>query len=80
MSMNKQRFLKAAKPVQVTINGVPMLATPMKFSSGGVGYNINGKMEMTIDGEVVRFQVGMNLSAVKSKEWAEDGAAVAVTA
>lgn len=78
--MDKQKFLRSAKAITVNINGVPMLATPMKFSSGGVGFNINGKMEMEVGGEVLRFQIGFNLSAVKSKEWAEGGAAVAVTA
>lgn len=46
-----------------------------EFSSGGFGYYGGGKINVTIDGEVVKCQVGINVSIVNSKH-AEDGTVV----
>lgn len=45
---------------------------PKHFSSGGFGYYGNGKISVKIGDEVVRLQVGINVSVVNSKN-AEDG-------
>ncbi len=76
--MKKSDFVKTAKPLVVTVNGVPIEAKPRKNSTGSVGYNINGKVPITLpDGTVGKLQVSGNLTVVGSKEWPE-GEPVAV--
>jgi hypothetical protein len=66
--MTNQEFVTSARPVVVTINGVPIQATPKEFSTGSVGYNINGKVPIQLpDGTVGKLQVSGNLVLVGSK-------------
>lgn len=61
-------FLEKAEPLKVTIHGQEMTADVKSFSTGSFGWNINGKMNVVIDGKTVSVQVGMNLTVVGSKE------------
>jgi hypothetical protein len=58
----------AAKPVTVVINGIEQSAPPKRFSTGSLGWYLNGKTEIEIDGVKVPVQIGMNLTIVGSKE------------
>ncbi len=70
--ITRQQFLQNAKPVEVIINGVKMVATPKDFSTGSLGWNISSKMNIEVAGASVTVQVGLNLTIVGSKELPRD--------
>ena len=59
---------KAPAMITVTIAGKSYDAERKEFSTGSVGYYLNGKVTLEIGGEPVSFQIGLNLTAVGSKE------------
>ena len=65
-----------ARPVEITINGSPMLADPREFSTGSLGWYLNGKTVVDVNGTKVTVQVGVNLTVVGSKELPKEEAAV----
>jgi hypothetical protein len=69
--LTRELFCKEAKPLQITINGVPLLAEPKEFSTGSVGWHCGGKMTVWIGTEPVKVQIGLNLTVVGSKELAK---------
>jgi hypothetical protein len=64
LTITRERFLAEAEPIEVTINGVPFVATVKEFSSGSLGWYLTGKM--AIGGQSV--QIGLNLTVIGSKE------------
>ncbi|MFO0681514.1 MAG: hypothetical protein U0234_05670 [Sandaracinus sp.] len=62
------QFLEKAEAVKVVIAGQEMTADVKAFSTGSFGWNINGKMTITVDGKALPVQVGLNLTVVGSKE------------
>ena len=66
---------KQAKPVEVVINGVPMSAEVKEFSTGSLGWYLNGKMTIKIGETAVTVQIGMNMTIVGSKDLPKDGPA-----
>jgi hypothetical protein len=66
--MNRESFRAQAKPVEVTIDGIPALAAPKEFSTGSLGWYLNGKVSLKVGDEPVKVQVGLNLTIVGSKE------------
>jgi hypothetical protein len=66
--ISRAQFLSKAKPVTVTINGVPLLAEVEEFSTGSLGWYLNGKTAIEVDGVPVSVQIGMNMTVVGSKE------------
>jgi hypothetical protein len=64
-----------AKPVELTINGTPMRADAREFSTGSLGWYLNGKTVVDVNGTKVTVQVGVNLTIVGSKELPKEGAA-----
>lgn len=73
--VTRQQFRSDAKAVEVVINGVPQTALPKEFSTGSLGWNINGKTSIQVGNQVVQVQVGLNLTIVGSKELPKDQAA-----
>lgn len=65
--VTKEQFFKNAKPLMVTVNGTPMVATPKEFSSGSFGWYLNGKTPVEVDGVPVNVQLGFNLTVIGSK-------------
>jgi hypothetical protein len=61
-------FRSHAKPIAVTINNVPMMAEVKEFSTGSLGWYLNGKTTIEIGGKLVSLQIGLNLTVVGSKE------------
>ena len=57
-------------PSEVTINGVPMTASVKEFSTGSLGWNLTGKMQVTLGGKTVMAQVGLNMTVIGSKDLA----------
>lgn len=66
--ITRPQFKAKAKPVPITINGVPMPALVKEFSTGSLGWNLNGKTTIEVDGIPVSVQIGLNLTIVGSKE------------
>ena len=66
--VNRSDFRAKAKPVSVTINNVPMQAMVKEFSTGSLGWYLNGKTTIDVGGTLVAVQIGMNLTIVGSKE------------
>lgn len=76
--MSKQEFLANAKPIILTVNGIPLTANPKKFSTGSVGYQATGKAPIQLpDGSVAKLQIGSNLTLIGSKDWPETTTAAA---
>jgi hypothetical protein len=66
------QFQQKAEPLKVVINGQEMVADVKAFSTGSFGWNINGKMTITVDGKPLSVQIGMNMTVVGSKEAARE--------
>jgi hypothetical protein len=73
--ITRSQFKASAKPIAVTIGDQKFDAEVKEFSTGSLGWNINGKITVEVGGIRVPVQVGMNLTVVGSKELPpEDGA------
>jgi hypothetical protein len=66
--VTRKQFLAEAKPVTVLINNVPLQAEVKEFSTGSLGWYLNGKTMIDVGGTPVSVQIGMNLTVVGSKE------------
>ncbi len=66
--VTKEEFRKHAKPIEVVINGVPLVADVKEFSTGSFGWYLTGKVPIKVGDTPVNVQVGMNLTVVGSKE------------
>jgi hypothetical protein len=66
--ISRADFQAKAKPVAVTVNGVPLQAAVKEFSTGSLGWYLNGKTTIDVGGTPVSVQIGMNLTIVGSKE------------
>lgn len=71
--ITREQFRTGAKAISIAIAGSPMLAEPKEFSTGSLGWYLNGKTVVEIDGVAVSVQIGMNLTIVGSKELPKDG-------
>jgi hypothetical protein len=67
-SITRQEFREHARPVTVKINDVPLNAEVKEFSTGSLGWYLNGKMSIEVNGKPVTVQIGMNMTIVGSKE------------
>ncbi len=70
-------FRGHAKPVTVTIAGNNFTAAVKEFSTGSLGWYLNGKAEIEVNGVPVQVQIGMNLTIVGSKDLPPDAAPAA---
>ena len=66
--ITREQFRTEAKPIEVIINGVPLLAEVKEFSTGSLGWYLNGKSTIQVGGQPVSVQIGLNLTIVGSKE------------
>lgn len=66
--VTRQEFRDQAEPVEVVINGIPMIADVKEFSTGSLGWYLNGKSTLKVGEKNVTVQIGMNLTIVGSKE------------
>ncbi len=65
-------FRESAQPVKVEINGIPMMAEVKEFSTGSLGWYLNGKTVIDVGGKQVSVQIGLNLTIVGSKDLPKD--------
>jgi len=72
--ISRAQFRTKARPVSITIGDRTFVALTKEFSTGSLGWNLNEKITLEIDGVVVPIQVGLNLTVVGSKELPADAA------
>ena len=70
--VSRATFREHAKPVRVMIGEVPMMAEVKEFATGSLGWYLNGKTTIDINGVAVSVQIGMNMTIVGSKELPAD--------
>jgi hypothetical protein len=66
--ISRSQFRAKAKPVSITVGDVPMVAPTKEFATGSLGWYLNGKTVIDIDGTPVTVQLGLSLTVVGSKE------------
>jgi hypothetical protein len=66
--VTRQEFRETAQPVKVEVNGIPMMAEVKEFSTGSLGWYLNGKSVIDVGGKQVSVQIGMNITIIGSKE------------
>jgi hypothetical protein len=66
--ITRAQFQNHAKAMEVKIGDRTFTALPKNFSTGSLGWNINDKITVEIDGKPVTVQVGLNLTVVGSKD------------
>jgi hypothetical protein len=68
-TLSRAEFLQHAKDLPIKIADLPPLDAEVKqFSTGSLGWNLNGKTKLTINGHEVKVQIGLNLTIIGSKE------------
>jgi hypothetical protein len=70
--VTRSEFRDAAQPVEVVINGIPMMAQIKEFSTGSLGWYLNGKSVIDVGDKKVSVQIGMNITIIGSKELPKD--------
>lgn len=70
--ITRAQFRDKAKPVTVTIAGVPLQADTKEFSTGSIGWFLNGKTMLEVDGTPVSVQISLSMTVVGSKELPPD--------
>jgi hypothetical protein len=73
--VSRKEFAEKAKPIEVMIDGNKMIAGNREFSTGSMGWYLNGKMTIMVGDKAVTVQIGMNLTIVGSKELPKDAPA-----
>jgi len=72
--ISRKDFLTHAKPIAVKIGEVPLSAAVREFSTGSLGWYLNGKTSIEVNGVPLAVQIGLNITVVGSKELPKDGA------
>ena len=65
--ITREQF-KKAQPVTVKIGDQEFQVEPREFGTGSLGWYLNAKTTLTVDGVRVPVQIGLNLTIVGSKE------------
>jgi hypothetical protein len=71
--ISRSEFRGKAKPITVTIANIPLQAEVKEFSTGSLGWYLNGKTMIEVGGTPVSVQIGLNLTIVGSKELPQEG-------
>lgn len=66
--VSRQQFREKAPRIKVVIDGHEYTVKPKDFSTGSIGWNLNEKIEVEIDGTGCTCQVGLNITLVGSKD------------
>jgi hypothetical protein len=66
--ISRGQFRAHARPITVTIGDRTFTAGVKEFSTGSLGWNVNDKTTVEIDGRPVTVQIGLNLTIVGSKD------------
>lgn len=66
--ITRDEFRESAKAITVTIDNIPMSAEVKEFSTGSLGWYLNGKTMVDVGGKKVSVQIGLNMTIVGSKD------------
>ena len=72
--VSRKDFHAHAKPLAIKVGETPMVAEVREFSTGSLGWYLNGKTSIEVNGVPVSVQIGLNLTIVGSKELPQDEA------
>jgi hypothetical protein len=75
--ISREQFRTKAKAITITVGDAPTLVPTKEFSTGSLGWYLNGKTIMEIDGTPVQVQLGLSLTIIGSKELPPDAPAPA---
>ena len=75
--VTRAEFVSNVKPVLILIGDQKLQAEVKEFSTGSLGWYLNGKAFIDVGGTSVPVQVGLNLTIIGSKELPKDGPAAA---
>ena len=70
--ITRPEFWDKAEQVVVKINDQELHADKKEFSTGSLGWYLNGKTTVDVGGKKVQVQIGLNLTIVGSKELPKD--------
>jgi hypothetical protein len=70
--VTRTEFWEKATNVVVRIGDQELVADKKAFSTGSLGWYLNGKTTVDIGGKRVAVQIGLNLTVVGSKELPQD--------
>jgi hypothetical protein len=65
--IGRDDFWNCAEPLTVEVNHIPMTAEPKEFSTGSLGWYLNGKTTVKVGDANVPVQIGMNVTVIGSK-------------
>ena len=66
--VSREEFLSQAKSLTIKVGDKEFIASPRQFSTGSLGWNVNDKLIVEVNGKAVTLQVGMNLTVIGSKD------------
>ena len=78
--ITRSQFRTKAQPITITINNVPQMIPTKEFSTGSLGWYLNGKITIEVDGKAVPVQLGLSLTIVGSKELPQEPEQAALAA
>jgi hypothetical protein len=70
--MTRSEFRNLAQDVAVSIADNRHVAEVKQFSTGNLGWYLNGKTTVKVGNELLRVQIGLNLTVIGSKNFAEN--------
>lgn len=65
--ISRDDFWNRAESLTVEVNHIPMTAEPKEFSTGSLGWYLNGKATVKVGDTTVPVQIGMNVTVIGSK-------------
>jgi hypothetical protein len=66
--VSRREFLANAKALEVSVNGVALLAQAKEFSTGSFGFYLGDKVTVRIGDTLVKVQLGITATVIGSKE------------
>jgi hypothetical protein len=75
--ISRREFLANAKPLEVTVNGVALVAQAKEFSTGSFGFYLGDKVTVRIGDTLVKVQLGITATVIGSKDAPADKAVAA---
>ena len=66
-NLSRQEFIRNAGVIPVEIGGRKFSAEAKEFSTGSLGWFVQGSFLTTINGTAVKVQIGCNLTVANSK-------------
>jgi hypothetical protein len=73
--ISRADFRAKAKPITVTIGNAPQIAEVKEFSTGSLGWYVNGRTTIEIDGQPVPVLINASLVIIGSKDLPADNPA-----